>query len=147
MHDSTSMNPSAASIATIRPRRAWLALLGLVLTLAGPFVYISLLWHPFLRSTGLPAFILIASGCIVAMLALRRDRRWRVWLLTGAALAWSAFFAVGFFVFAALPPAHVLADGERAPDFSLPDAKGNTVSLADVRAGGPALLVFYRGHW
>ena len=37
--------------------------------------------------------------------------------------------------------------GAAAPAFSLPDAGGKTVSLADLRAKGAPVLVFYRGHW
>jgi peroxiredoxin len=35
-----------------------------------------------------------------------------------------------------------------APPFSLPDARGNIVALDELRrAGGPVVVVFYRGHW
>ncbi len=37
--------------------------------------------------------------------------------------------------------------GDKAPDFSLPNVRGESVSLADVLAKGPAVLAFYRGHW
>ncbi len=37
--------------------------------------------------------------------------------------------------------------GDKAPDFSLPDADGNTVSLSDTLKKGPVVLVFYRGAW
>ena len=37
--------------------------------------------------------------------------------------------------------------GQTAPDFSLPDAAGRTVSLAELRARGPVVLSFYRGRW
>ena len=37
--------------------------------------------------------------------------------------------------------------GQRAPDFTLPDMAGNQVSLAQLRAGRPVALVFYRGLW
>jgi len=46
-----------------------------------------------------------------------------------------------------LPPApKELAVGTTAPDFVLPNAKGEQVSLASLR-GHPVLLVFYRGVW
>jgi peroxiredoxin len=35
--------------------------------------------------------------------------------------------------------------GTRAPDFALPDAAGATVTLHDVVARGPVVLVFLRG--
>ncbi len=40
-----------------------------------------------------------------------------------------------------------LWEGDRAPDFALPDAKGGVVSLASALAGGPAVVTFYRGGW
>lgn len=37
--------------------------------------------------------------------------------------------------------------GASAPDFTLPDATGVNVSLADTLAEGPVVLTFYRGSW
>ena len=37
--------------------------------------------------------------------------------------------------------------GQPAPDFTLPDATGRAIRLADLRARGPAVLSFYRGRW
>src|ERR1700751_6131163 len=37
--------------------------------------------------------------------------------------------------------------GAVAPDFSLPDAFGNKVSLREMLAVGPVVLSFYRGEW
>ena len=37
--------------------------------------------------------------------------------------------------------------GQPAPDFTLPNAAGGSVSLADLRARGPVVLSFYRGRW
>jgi len=37
--------------------------------------------------------------------------------------------------------------GQPAPDFTLPNAGGSHVRLADLRAGGPVVLSFYRGRW
>ena len=39
------------------------------------------------------------------------------------------------------------AVGTTAGDFTLPDTDGSAVSLADLTADGPAVLVFYRGQW
>ena len=36
---------------------------------------------------------------------------------------------------------------DRAIDFELPDQEGKSWHLADYLAGGPVLLVFYRGDW
>jgi peroxiredoxin len=43
--------------------------------------------------------------------------------------------------------AGVLRVGDRAPDFTLPNAHGVPVSLAELRARGPVVLSFFRGKW
>ena len=49
------------------------------------------------------------------------------------------------------PPAQTriggLDVGSAAPDFTLPQHAGGTVALADLRAKGPVVVVFYRGDW
>jgi peroxiredoxin len=37
--------------------------------------------------------------------------------------------------------------GDRAPGFTLPNATGKEVSLSDLLADGPVIVVFYRGAW
>lgn len=37
--------------------------------------------------------------------------------------------------------------GQAAPDFSLEDMTGKTLSLSDYHATKNVVLVFYRGHW
>jgi hypothetical protein len=37
--------------------------------------------------------------------------------------------------------------GSPAPEFMLPNAAGQPVSLAEARARGPVVLSFYRGRW
>ena len=37
--------------------------------------------------------------------------------------------------------------GQSAPNFTLPDVDGQSVSLAGLRARGPVVLSFYRGRW
>ena len=41
----------------------------------------------------------------------------------------------------------VVGVGQRAPDFTLPNAAGAPVSVADLRARGSVVLSFYRGRW
>jgi AhpC/TSA family len=43
--------------------------------------------------------------------------------------------------------ARVVGVGRPAPDFMLPNAAGDSVSLAGLRARGPVVLSFYRGRW
>jgi len=40
-----------------------------------------------------------------------------------------------------------LAVGEVAPDFALPNQRGETVRLSERLARGPVVLSFYRGVW
>ncbi len=37
--------------------------------------------------------------------------------------------------------------GDRAPDFTLPDATGELVGLAHLLATGPVVVTFFRGTW
>ena len=37
--------------------------------------------------------------------------------------------------------------GQKAPDFTLPNADGQPVHLADLVARGPVVLSYYRGRW
>ena len=37
--------------------------------------------------------------------------------------------------------------GDRAPDFTLPNARGQQVGLTGLLAKGPAVVSFYRGRW
>jgi peroxiredoxin len=40
-----------------------------------------------------------------------------------------------------------LREGEQAPDFTLPDALGRSVTLSRLLQRGPVVLTFYRGAW
>ncbi|MFM9889438.1 MAG: peroxiredoxin-like family protein [Rickettsiales bacterium] len=40
-----------------------------------------------------------------------------------------------------------LKTGDKAPEFTLPDATGKLVSLSAVLKNGPTIVVFYRGGW
>ena len=44
-------------------------------------------------------------------------------------------------------PASAVTRGDLLEDFTLPDATGRPVSLSDILADGPAVVVFYRGGW
>jgi hypothetical protein len=43
--------------------------------------------------------------------------------------------------------AKALKVGDQAPDFTLPNLRGEAVGLSDVLAKGPAVITFYRGSW
>jgi len=38
-------------------------------------------------------------------------------------------------------------EGDVAPDFKLVSTEGARVGLAELRAQGPVVLTFFRGHW
>src|SRR6266568_7986221 len=40
-----------------------------------------------------------------------------------------------------------LKEGAQAPNFTLPDALGNAVTLSHLLAQGPVVITFYRGEW
>ena len=37
--------------------------------------------------------------------------------------------------------------GDKVPDFSLPDTKGNSIPLSSYLEKGPLVLTFFRGQW
>jgi len=124
-----------------------IAILGLLLTLAGPVTYLFLLDRPVLRATGLLAFGLMGAGVFVGIVALGHDRRLRVRLAAATNVVLLLVFGTGFFFLARLPDAGAFRRLVRAPDFTLPDHEGRPVSLAAMRARGPVLLVVFRGYW
>jgi hypothetical protein len=42
---------------------------------------------------------------------------------------------------------NALTKGDKAPDFTLEDTRGNHVNLHDTLSLGPVVLGFYRGRW
>ncbi len=42
---------------------------------------------------------------------------------------------------------HVLKEGDRAPEFTLPDSEGRQVSSSDLLDKGALVISFYRGVW
>src|SRR5215471_18741787 len=42
---------------------------------------------------------------------------------------------------------YALKEGAQAPDFTLPDARGNVVRLSHLLRQGPVVMSFYRGQW
>jgi hypothetical protein len=89
-----------------------------------------------------------AIAATVAGLGVALGRRWYGWVALVGALGLFIMGSYVNFVLARIPAATTaLTLGEPAPDFTLIDAAGRRVSLADYREKKPVLLVFYRGYW
>ena len=43
--------------------------------------------------------------------------------------------------------AKALKVGDKAPDFTLPNVRGEAVTLSKLLSKGPAVIAFYRGAW
>ncbi len=127
-----------------------LAALGVVIALGAIVAYALLLRVPIVRNhpEGYVAAFALATALAALAVARARRRRWPAWLalgLTSLLLVGGAWFN---FVGARVPDTPTaLRVGERPPDFTLPDAAGRPVSLADYRGKKPVVLVFYRGYW
>ncbi len=128
----------------------WLALLSAAIAIGTVVAYALLLRVPVIRNHPEGYVIAFAVATAVAGVAATRARRRR----------WPARLALGFaslllvggawfnWVGARVPlTPTALRVGERPPDFTLPDATGRLVSLADYRDRKPVILVFYRGYW
>jgi len=130
--------------------RSWLAVLSVVLAVGAVPTYVLLIRVPLVRNhpEGYLAAFAVALALAVVALVRGRGRRWPAWIalgVSGALLVAGGFFN---FVIARVPATPtVLRVGERPPDFTLPDAGGRPVSLAEFRGKKPVVLVFYRGYW
>lgn len=125
-----------------------LAVLAVLVAVAGVAGYAALFRVAAIRNH--PELYVVASalGVVLAVLALRHERRWPAWVALGLTVLLLAGTAVFNFVLTRVPAGPtVLRVGERAPDFTLPDAGGRPVTLADLRGKKPVVVVFYRGHW
>src|SRR5499433_137406 len=127
-----------------------LAVLSLAIVMGAVAAYALLLRVAIVRNHPEGYVIAFALATALAALAVARARarRWPAWLalgLTSLLLVGGAWFN---FVAARVPDTPtVLRVGERPPDFTLPDAAGRQVSLADYRGKKPVVIIFYRGYW
>jgi len=128
----------------------FLAALSVLLAVAAIAAYALLLSVPLVRNHPEAYVAAFAVAMALAVVAVRRarGRRWPAW--TALALSSLLLGLGGWFNFVVArvpvaPPAFRV--GERPPDFTLPDASGRPVSLADYRGRKPVVLVFYRGYW
>jgi hypothetical protein len=127
-----------------------LAALSIVMAVGAVAAYALLLRVPIIRNHPEGYVVAFALATTLAILAVvrARARRWPAWVALGLSSVLLVAGAWYNFVAARVPDTPTaLRLGERAPDFSLPDATGRPVSLADYRGRKPVVLVFYRGYW
>jgi hypothetical protein len=126
-----------------------LAILSVLIALAGIAGYVLLVGVEIVRNHPEVYVVACALATVVAFAAVRRpERRWPAWTalgVTGLLLILTVWFNV---VITRVPDTPVaIKVGEPAPDFTLADASGKPVALADYRGKKPVVLVFYRGYW
>ncbi len=124
-----------------------MAVLGLALVLGSPLLWMATLDNSFLRRSALLMWVAMAAGGGLALLAARRDRRRRTRSVAVLAVLWIAMAVPGFVVLTRLPAPSDVVGLRQVADFTLTNHQGQPVTLSDVTATGPALLVFYRGFW
>ena len=128
----------------------WLALTSVLVAIGAVAAYVLLLGVALVRNhpEGYVIAFALATGLAVLAVVRARTRRWPAWValgFTSLVLVAGAWFN---FVLTLVPDTPTaLKVGERAPDFTLPDASGRPVTLADYRGKKPVVLVFYRGYW
>jgi hypothetical protein len=136
-------------------------LLSVVAFLSYPFVFVR--W-PVTRDFPWASLLLFAIAAVLLLLGVRRafapDRR-RISRIVSSILATLSVAILGFFIFATfimarwMPAAHGAPHvGQKAPDFTLAETTGKSVSLAELlitpingRPPKGVLLIFYRGYW
>jgi len=129
---------------------ARLAALSTVIAIGAAPAYALLLRVAAVRNHPEGYVVAFALATALAALAVIRApaRRWPAWLALGLSSLLLVAGAWFNFVVAQVPVTPTaLRVGERPPDFTLPDAAGRPVSLADFRGKKPVVLVFYRGYW
>lgn len=153
-------------------------LLSLIAFLSYPFFFVK---FPVTRDFPWANLVLFAVATVLVLLGVRRgfsESRSRPMRskVAGIILATLSLAVFGFFIFATFIMArHLPASqgapqvGQKAPDFTLPDTDGKSVSLSQLlalstqtetpkpgsiggsqemrKASGGVLLIFYRGYW
>jgi hypothetical protein len=146
-----------------RPRN-FLPLAGFLVCLIAFFSYFFVFYRfPATRDVPWVNWLLFAAGLALVAAGLRRafgQREVYRGRVLGPVLGVLSLGVLGFFLYMTLAMSRELPVsanapkvGEKAPDFTLPDAQGRPVRLSEALApagGAPGswvLLIFYRGYW
>ncbi len=137
----------------VTKRRTWHAAAGLLLGLGAVLSYFTLVTRglgprfPWLRDVPLLNLAMLAVALWLSWRGVRAGR-WPARLAAGANLLLAGLFVFYLYGFSSWLPASLSAPraGETAPDFTLIDQRGDSVTLSALR-GAPVVLVFYRGFW
>jgi hypothetical protein len=128
--------------------RYWPALLSVLVSLGAIAGYVAFLRVPAIRNHPELYLVAFAVAAVIAGVATWRAALWPNFVALGLSVVLLILGGYFNFVLARVPPAATaLKIGEPAPDFTLPDATGASVSLASFRDRAPVVLVFYRGYW
>ncbi len=124
-----------------------LSLASLAVALAGAIGYFSLLRVPSIRNHF--GLALAALGVSVLLGVFAVGTRRGPLPISALAVAVILFGGAAFFHFwySQLPARAKVAVGQPAPDFTLPDARGQAVTLSSFKGQKTVVLVFYRGYW
>jgi len=135
----------------------WPIWIGFILAFGGLFSYEWLVQFPLTRDFPWANLLIFAIGAALLFFGLFRafgsPQRYRgkVFgsILAAVALLLFAFFSYEIFYVLRQVPLSAQAPrlGEKAPEFSLADQNGKTVSLADLLSPNGVVLIFYRGYW
>ena len=124
-------------------------LLSIVAFISYPTIFVRL---PLTRDIPWANWLLFAIAILLLVIGFRRaQRKVLPGIVTTLGLAICVFFGIFTIVLSRQLPASTAAPqiGQKAPDFTLPDSTGHSVSLSQLEATSPrgVLLIFYRGYW
>ncbi|MFN0136279.1 MAG: hypothetical protein ACKVS9_09205 [Phycisphaerae bacterium] len=129
------------------PRATWRAgLLALALVFAGPALQIAAIDVRWITRSNLFMWVFSVAAVVVALRALFQRPR----ILTASLSSVALLLGVGLLAmvnFGLTLPKTTTDKLTTAPEFALLDHTGRETTLAELRSGGGAVLIFYRGFW